>query len=158
MGRNGDWPYCSLLFLWVVSTAALADVIPGRWEKVASVEAGTVVSVKLGSGETLEGIFQELTPQAVVIHVGTNILSVERHHVVEIRRLDLRPSRHRGWLLPAAGFGVGFLIGFGSGDDGVFYDFTAEANGLFPGGIGAGTGWLIDRILDHRDRSRALLY
>ncbi len=38
------------------------------------------------------------------------------------------------------GFGSGFLVGYIAGDDGVFYDFTAGANGVMLGGIGAGIG------------------
>lgn len=45
------------------------------------------------------------------------------------------------------GFGAGFLVGYVQGDDGVFDDFTAGANGLFLGGIGAGTGALIGAVV-----------
>jgi hypothetical protein len=38
------------------------------------------------------------------------------------------------------GAGTGFLIGYLPGDDGVFYDFTAEFNGTVLAGVGAGAG------------------
>jgi hypothetical protein len=41
------------------------------------------------------------------------------------------------------GFGAGFLVGYLPGDDGIFYDFTTEFNGLVLGGVGAGGGALI---------------
>jgi hypothetical protein len=45
------------------------------------------------------------------------------------------------------GFGGGFLIGYLPGDDGVFYDFTAEFNGLVLGGVGAGTGAAVGAVV-----------
>jgi hypothetical protein len=52
-------------------------------------------------------------------------------------------KRHPMLFGTLAGFGGGFVIGMAGGDDGVFYDFTAAANGLFVGGIGAPAGALI---------------
>jgi hypothetical protein len=74
------------------------------------------------------------------------------------RRLDLPTSpqgsakgnwvkRHPILFGTLVGFGSGFVIGFAGGDDGVFYDFTALANGLFVGGIGAGGGASIGFII-----------
>jgi hypothetical protein len=45
------------------------------------------------------------------------------------------------------GFTAGFLIGYLPGDDAVFYDFTAEFNGLVLGGIGAGVGTVVGAVL-----------
>lgn len=41
------------------------------------------------------------------------------------------------------GFGVGFAIGLGAGDDGVFPDTSARYSGYFLGGIGAAAGALV---------------
>jgi hypothetical protein len=56
------------------------------------------------------------------------------------------PSR-RNWIVrhptlfgALVGFGGGFAIGYGAGDDGVFDDYVASFNGLVLGGIGAGVG------------------
>ena len=56
------------------------------------------------------------------------------------------PARRRNWFqrhpegtAALAGFLSGFAIGWAAGDDGVFYDFTGEFNGLLLGGIGAGS-------------------
>jgi hypothetical protein len=46
-----------------------------------------------------------------------------------------------------AGFGAGFWIGYTSGDDGIVDDYTASANGLFVGGIGAGVGAAVAGLL-----------
>jgi hypothetical protein len=45
------------------------------------------------------------------------------------------------------GFGGGYLVGVGAGEDGIFDDFTAGENGLFVSGIGAGTGALVGAIV-----------
>lgn len=57
-------------------------------------------------------------------------------------------ARHPVLLGSLVGFGTGFLIGYLPGDDGLFYDFTAEFNGMVMGGIGAGTGAAIGAIVD----------
>jgi hypothetical protein len=56
-------------------------------------------------------------------------------------------TRHPILFGTLLGFGSGFVIGFAGGDDGVFYDFTASANGLFVGGIGAAGGAAIGFII-----------
>ena len=55
--------------------------------------------------------------------------------------------RHPVLFGALAGFGVGFWVGYTSGDDGVFDDYTASANGLFVGGIGAGVGAAVAGLL-----------
>jgi hypothetical protein len=66
-----------------------------------------------------------------------------------------QPSRgeHRNWIQrhpvlfgAAVGFGGGYLIGYSTGDDGLFDDFTAEFSGLVLGGIGAGAGALFGAV------------
>jgi hypothetical protein len=58
-------------------------------------------------------------------------------------------ARHPILFGSLVGFAGGFLIGYAAGDDGVFYDFTAEFNGCVLGGIGAGAGafvgWALTR-------------
>ena len=63
-------------------------------------------------------------------------------------------ERKRGWIArhPAlfgalVGFGGGFLIGYASGEDGILYDYTAGANGLILGGIGAGVGAAVGAVI-----------
>ena len=52
-------------------------------------------------------------------------------------------GRHPVLFGALVGFGAGYVIGYLPGDDGVFYDFTAEFNGLVLGGVGAGVGALV---------------
>jgi hypothetical protein len=44
------------------------------------------------------------------------------------------------------GFGSGFLVGYLSGDDGVFDDQNAAFSGWVLGGVGAGAGALIGAV------------
>jgi hypothetical protein len=55
-------------------------------------------------------------------------------------------GRHPVLFGTLVGFGAGFLIGYLPGDDGLFYDFTAEFNGLVFGGVGAGIGALVSAV------------
>jgi hypothetical protein len=48
-------------------------------------------------------------------------------------------QRHPVATASIGGFLGGFAVGWARGDDGVFDDFTGEANGLFLGGIVAGS-------------------
>jgi hypothetical protein len=68
-------------------------------------------------------------------------------------RIVQTPQRKRNWIKrhpvlfgTLVGFVGGYLIGYLPGDDGVFYDFTAEFNGMVMGGIGAGTGAAVGAI------------
>jgi len=64
-------------------------------------------------------------------------------------------ARQRGWIGRhpalfgmAVGFGAGFLIGYLPADyDGPFHDEPRGWNGLYAGGIGAGTGLLVGAIV-----------
>jgi hypothetical protein len=56
-------------------------------------------------------------------------------------------GRHPVLFGTLVGFGGGFLVGYLPGDDAVFYDFTAEFNGLVLGGVGAGAGALVGAIV-----------
>lgn len=91
-----------------------------------------------------------------------------RAAAIEPHRLEFSPAladsallvvqdpgpRRRGWIRrhpvlfgALVGFGGGFLIGYLAGDDGVFYDFTAEFNGVLLGGIGAGAGAVVGGVI-----------
>jgi hypothetical protein len=52
-------------------------------------------------------------------------------------------SRHPVLFGTLVGLGGGFAIGYGSGDDGIFDDYTAFANGVFMAPIGAGIGAIL---------------
>lgn len=56
-------------------------------------------------------------------------------------------KRHPALFGALVGFGGGYLIGYASGDDGIFYDLSAVGNGLFLGGIGAGVGAAVGAIV-----------
>lgn len=58
-------------------------------------------------------------------------------------------ARHPMLFGAIVGFGAGFAIGYGAGDDGVFDDFTAGSNGLFLGGIGCGIGAGVGLLAAH---------
>jgi hypothetical protein len=69
-------------------------------------------------------------------------------------RVQQPGQRNRSWIGrhpvlfgTLVGFGGGYLVGVGAGDDGIFDDFTAGENGLFVAGIGAGTGALVGAIV-----------
>lgn len=100
------------------------------------------------------GMFDEHTLAAVAREIVLLTLSdslVERTSVkVQQQPAQEEPSwigRHPTLFGTIVGFGGGFLVGYLSGDDGVFYDFTAFESGLILGGIGAGTGALVGTIL-----------
>jgi hypothetical protein len=70
------------------------------------------------------------------------------------RQVEQRAQPRRSWMGrhpvlvgSLVGFGTGFLLGYLPGDDVVFYDYTAEFNGLVLGGVGAGTGALVGAIV-----------
>ena len=51
----------SLILAGLISMPAQAEVIPGRWEKVADLDLGTPIIVELKNGDQVEGSFEGLS-------------------------------------------------------------------------------------------------
>ena len=146
--------------LAMVLAPLVASVVPGRWEKVATLSAGTPVVVRLVSGDRYEVAFEFLTDDDLVVtdDAGTTV-QLPTADVVEVSR-EIEDSTMNGTLI---GTGVGFGVGFATA---VAYEKSVTASGfrlaeenlslaLLTGLLGAGggalAGWAVDRSTKETD-------
>lgn len=149
------------ILICVFGCTLQAGVVPGRWEKVEGLEKNTPLRVTLNSGEPVEALFQELGPQElVVLDSSGTTLRWPRSLIHKIETEEKVAGN--GWkglgIGAAVGAGVGFGLGalneIGRNEGNPFLDLPYPAFGLVFTGIGAVSGWALDRATG----SRTLLY
>jgi hypothetical protein len=98
--------WCSLM-----TASAFAGLIPGRWDKVDQLPAGTAIVVHLFSGEKLEANFIRTSPDSLDFTLaGGPERHIPKSEVREVSRAEkTRDSLKNGLLI---GTGAGFAIGF----------------------------------------------
>ena len=140
-----------LLALSVVSLFAtylgFADVIPGRWEKVDQLQAGSPLILELLAGDRIECEFIASTPEELTIATQEgNRQAIAKGTVAQISLV--RPAKGRAALGAAIGAGAGVATGLAISSQ---FDETFFARGdlmaLTCGGIGALTGALIGNAM-----------
>ena len=91
--------------LWLITTSSLlADVIPGRWEKLEAQPLGSEIVVALKSGAWLEGRFRGLGPDHLTIelHSGEARQLVKQEiHLVQGPAESTSSTRRNGALIGA---------------------------------------------------------
>ena len=131
-------------------------VIPGRWDKVESLDLPVEVIVILEQGRRVEGSLSERTDKELVIETSrTDPFILKRSAIRRVLRArTVSDSTRDGTLL---GTGLGFGIGFGttvalekaataSGFELAEENLTfAILGGLIGAGAGAAMGWAADR-------------
>ena len=152
---------CLLVVAVAVAAPSLAEENPStNYKETTFVEfaaappvsgcANFATELEVGLRTSLPGWLQ-VTPTRETGRFGLTSFRAERSAMAVAQ-----PSRgeHRNWIQrhpvlfgAAVGFGGGYLIGYSTGDDGLFYDFTAEFSGLVLGGIGAGAGALFGAVV-----------
>ncbi len=124
-----------------------AGVIPGRWDKVQTLNPGTPIEVRLQSGDRMACIFEGLSSEELTVtrYVGGE-LKLPRSEVAVIHGTENgRDNRANGTL-------IGFGIGAGSylAAHAIACCPPAEAHdagaALFFGGIGALVGFVADHF------------
>jgi len=132
----------SVVFLFVTALG-LADVIPGRWEKVDQLEAGSALVLELTAGDRIECEFVSSTPEELTIETDEG----RRQPIpkASIARISLvKPRKNRAVIGAAIGAGAGVATGLAVSSQ---FDETFFARGdlmaLTCGAIGALTGALI---------------
>ena len=101
-----------LMTFWIGVWPALAGdeaqaVPPGNWSKVASLTPGAGISVRLSSGDRLEGGFLGLTDDGIRLTMESRERLLPKKDVSEIRLPGIKDSRWNGTLIGmAAGAGL----------------------------------------------------
>ena len=123
----------------LISPPAQAGVIPGRWEKVSTLEMASPITAELKNGDRIRGQFRRLSPSALELRSRAGQAMIPKSDI----RTITTPSKDG----LGNGAGIGAAIGAGlalgafslavrtrGGLDGDTWPF------LMIGGIGAGIG------------------
>jgi hypothetical protein len=150
-----------LAFLLTV-TAAQAEVVAGRWEKMEALTPGSSVIVSLPGGERLECTFDKIGTDEILIHeLGGKERILPKSAILKIETAAVVHDRLRNGIL------IGALVGASAGIVGMVASINDKTNGkvywdedagayalggaLVGGGIGAATGAIIDAKIKHRE-------
>jgi len=140
-------------------TATAQDQAP-NWSRVTSVAAGSKLSVKLKSGKTVNGTFNNASDSALSVIVRNAPVEVKRDDVATVYEVVKKSAATKATLI---GMGVGAGLGAAAGgiasakdDDGFDkIDHVATA-GLAV--VGAGVGALVGYLAGRGGSKRVLLY
>ena len=156
MSRSGNgisrYSHLPLCLYLLTTSSLLADVIPGRWEKLEAQPLGLEIVVVLQGGQRVEAEFRGLSPDHLAIEIGSG---EERQLLTqEILRVQgpVESYRNSGRYGLVIGAAVGFSISAATvlGEN----DLVGSAQFLFTSGIMAATatgGWLISKAIKKRE-------
>jgi hypothetical protein len=127
----------------LVTSFGYSDVIPGRWEKVDSLQAGSNVVVELVSGDRVEGELLSSAADALTIRDNGAARVIPKEAVSRVL-VARRTGKHGALYGAAIGAGAGVATGLAvsSQFDETFFA-RADLMGLTCGAIGALTGAVI---------------
>ena len=118
-------------------------MIPGRWEKVAALEAETVIIVNLKSGDRLEGQFGGLSPSELSLITGSAQAAIPRANIERITTREADRLHNGGLIGAGIGGGIADAIGPLSND---WHPGSRALMALMGAGIGAAIGVGIDAL------------
>ena len=147
---------CLLIFILGAIPALSANnfevVPPGNWAKVESLTSGADISVKMISGDRMEGTFEGLDENTIHLIIDDRERHYPKEDVVEIRLSKISDSNRNGTLW---GLGIGAVTlgaftgialasdpGWTTGAEDVAITAVVACLG---GGIGALVGYAVDR-------------
>lgn len=137
-------------------TYTVADVIPGRWDKVANLAPDTRIIVEMESGDSIHGGFASLTADSLAIDLETNNrTTVPKSGVARV--LQEKKGKRQTLLgtgIGAAG-GVATGLAISSQFDETFFA-RQDLMALTCGGIGALVGALIGNSIGGDDRQEVI--
>lgn len=127
-------------------------VPPGNWAKVESLTSDATISVRMVSGDRMEGIYVGLDEDAIHINIAGQDRNCPKKDVVEIRLLKIEDSNLNGtlWGFGIAAGALGLFTGLllasepelTTGAESAAITTVAACLG---GGIGAFIGYAADR-------------
>ena len=133
-----------LVLGWLTSVALHGGVVPGRWEKLDSLEPGSKILLVSQAGDTVLYTFQSANSTSLTVRArdGRDLV-IPKSHVTRVIKRNSRSSK-QAWIGTAIGAGTGFALGaLGSrgADEGPFARW--EVAGISLGAVGALTGFTI---------------
>jgi len=147
--------------LWLSATAQ-AQVIRGRWEKVASLPESAKINITLTTGQKFETEFKELLSDALIVNTPSGELRIAKSDVLTIVRPGRDSLRNGALIGTGIGFGAGFLglaaFNAKATASGPIWDQEAIGYYLTAGLIGAGIGLATGSTLDAVRKKGEVLY
>jgi hypothetical protein len=152
----------AVLAFLLTATAARAEVVAGRWEKIEALAPGTAVIVSFQGGERLECTFNRIGPEEILFNeLGGKERRLPKNAILKVETAVVVRDRLRNGIL------IGALIGATAGIVGMVASINDKTSGtvywdedagvyvlggaLVGGGIGAATGAIIDASIKHRE-------
>ena len=147
--KNSRTAVIVLILVGLLSVPAQAQMIPGRWEKVAALKLGPRITVELKSGDRLEGQFEELSPSGLLLRTGSAQAAIPRADIARIttREADrLRNGVLLGAAIGGAAIGGGVMAEHAIGPASDLNIFGVAMFALAGTALGAAIGLGIDSI------------
>ena len=150
----------ALAIFALASNTLQADVIPGRWEIVDSLESGTPITVRLKEGDRIECSLKAVDSEALeLIDATGQVITIPKSAVKQI----FGPAKEKDsnlngtlWGLAIGGAG-GAILGAATKkklDAGASAGSYTAVLAMIGAGLGARTGYTVDYSLN----SRPVLY
>lgn len=158
------FPVCLLIFFLEAVPALPANnfeaVPPGNWAKVETLTPGAEISVKMISGDRMEGSFAGLDNGTLYIKIGGQDRNYPKKDVIEIRLLEIEDSNLNGtlWGFGIGGATLGTFVGLGVSELGWTSRGESVAITAVAIGIGGGIGALIGYAMDRTKKGSKLIY
>jgi hypothetical protein len=135
----------------------LAGIVPGRWEKVEALPAGSAIIVYLESGDRILGSFNRLEANSLTLtDLEGKSASLPRQGIRKITSPERTDKTMDGTLIGlAVGFGAGAAVGAASADR---LDLVKGGAIVSFGAIGAGVGALAGWIIDDTRKNEEVYY
>ncbi len=140
----------------VVQALAMSnfDVVPpASWAKVESLAHGADISVKIVSGDRMEGEYVGLDAEAIHLRTGSQERAYPRRDIAEVYLLNVSDPNTDG-TLGGLGIGAGFTSIFALLAGGREYPGVI----VIAAGIGGGIGALIGYVTDNLTKGSELIY
>ena len=141
----------SLMLAGLISMPAHAEVIPGRWEKVSTLEMTSPITVELKNGDQIDGDFESLSESEVELKIHAATARIPK---ADVRRITTQPKDSLGEGAIIGTFvGAGFMAALSTRPK---YDLTARG-ALYFAAIGAAVGLGIGVVTDAAMKSEGIV-
>jgi hypothetical protein len=145
---------CLVLLLGAMPAFSMShseSVPPGNWAKVESLAQNEEISVKMLFGDTMQGKYLGLDPDAIRINIEGQERMYPKKDVAEIRLTGIRDSNNNGSLIGLAiGAGASTALLAAGNAESKYYAISVP--------IWAGIGALIGYVADNLHKGSELIY
>lgn len=113
-GEMNNKIIASVLTAFCVVGCVWAGVVPGKWDKLIARSPGTEIIVTLTSGEQVEGTYQELGGESLLMTVAGAPRNIPKSGIAKITTAGQQDSIWNGALIGAAAGGIAAAVAVGT--------------------------------------------